>query len=111
MSDSSDTRLSSSLDSLKIAKAGETEQKRVVSKRGNDLLEIVPLQKCCYSDKRLIFLRSLNVKNSKKTILKDYFIQTKDINYSSFLLSSTECFLILFAERKTNFLYKLCETL
>ena len=71
-------------------KSEKTEQKRVVSKSGNDLLEIVLLQKCC--DKCLIFLHGLNVKNSKKTILKVYFIQTKDIDYSSFLLTRTECF-------------------
>ena len=85
------------------------KKKRVVSKSGNDLLEIVLLQKCC--DKCLIFLHGLNVKNSKKTILKVYFIQTKDIDYSSFLLTGTECFPYSPYRKETNVLYKLCETL
>ena len=64
----------------------ETEQKRLVSKGVDDLPEIVQLQNCD-SDRH-----SFKVKNSKKTILKFSFIQNNDINYSGFLLTSTECF-------------------
>ena len=66
--------------------SSETEQKRLVSKGGDDLPAIVQLQNCA-SDRH-----SFKVKNSKKTILKVSFIQNKDINYSGFLLTSTECF-------------------
>ena len=64
----------------------ETEQKRLVSKGVDHLPEIAQLQNCD-SDRH-----SFKVKNSKNTILKVSFIQNKDINYSGFLLKSTECF-------------------
>ena len=66
--------------------SSETEQKRLVSKGGDDLPEIVQLQSCDSNR------HSFKVKNRKKTILKVSFIQNKDINYSDFLLTSTECF-------------------
>ena len=53
--------------------SSETEQKRLVSKGGDDLPVIVQLQNCA-SDRH-----SFKVKNSKKTILKVSFIQNKDI--------------------------------
>ena len=56
-------------------RSSETEQKRLVSKGGDDLTEIVQLQNCD-SDRH-----SFKVKNSRKTILKVSFIQNKDINY------------------------------
>ena len=89
------------MDSLQIAQAEETEQKRVVSKGEDDLLEFVLSEKCCNSDKRLIFPHSFKVKYSNKT----------NSEYSSFLLSSTERFSDSFYRKENKLFVQTCETL
>ena len=58
-------------------------------------------------------MHSFKVKNSKKTNNSESLIQIKHINYLTvvFFWQVLGVFLIPFSESKTNFLYKLCETL
>ena len=83
--------------------SGETEQKRLVSKGGDDLPAIVQLQNCA-SDRH-----SFKVKIVRKQFLKSRLFKIKKLITVTFFLKVLSVF--HFSESKTSDLYNFCETL